>query len=47
MNAGMMFLVIVGGLTGFVTTAYLAISVPGVILWKIYRKLRYGYKLYD
>ena len=26
---------------------FLVISLPAVIIWKIYRKIRYGYKITD
>ncbi len=26
---------------------YLVVSTPAVIIWKIYRKIKYGYKLTD
>lgn len=32
---------------GGVSSLYLVISLPVVIIWKIYRKIRYGYKLTD
>lgn len=37
------FMVIIGG----GTSLYLIISLPAVIVWKIYRKIRYGYKITD
>ena len=42
---GLMILMIIGGGAGVITSLYLLISFPAVIIWKIYRKLRYGYKL--
>lgn len=32
---------------GGTTTIYLIIALPAVIIWKIYRAIRYGYKLTD
>ena len=29
------------------TSLLLVISLPAVIIWKIYRKIRYGYKITD
>ena len=29
------------------SSLYLLITLPMVILWKIYRKIRYGYKITD
>ncbi len=39
MNIGIMIIAIVGGATGLLSTAYLAISFPAVLLWKVYRKV--------
>lgn len=39
MNIGIMIIAIAGGAVGLLSTAYLAISFPGVILWKLYRKI--------
>ena len=33
---------IVGGITGLLTTLYLTISFPAVIIWKIYRRIVHG-----
>lgn len=43
----MIVLIVIGGLAGLLTTAYLALSVPVVIVWKIYRMFRFGYTLYQ
>lgn len=37
------FMVISGGLT----SVYLGISFVTIIIWKIYRKIKFGYSLYD
>ena len=47
MNIGMILLGAIGGLTGLLSTAYLVISLPAVIIWKIYRSIRFGYTLYQ
>ena len=47
MSIGMILLGAIGGLTGLLCTAYLVISLPAVIIWKIYRKIRFGYTLYQ
>lgn len=39
MNIGIMIIAIVGGATGLLSTAYLAISFPAVLLWKLYRRV--------
>ncbi len=42
MNIGMILLVIIGGSTGLLTTAYLVFSIPAVLIYKLYRKLHFG-----
>ena len=39
MNIGIMIIAIVGGATGLLSTPYLAVSFPAVILWKLYRRV--------
>lgn len=39
MNIGIMIIAIVGGATGLLSTAYLAVSFTAVILWKLYRRV--------
>lgn len=39
MNIGILISAIVGGATGLLSTAYLAVSFPAVILWKLYRRV--------
>ena len=39
MNIGILIIAIVGGATGLLPTAYLAISFPAVLLWKLYRRV--------
>ena len=46
-NIVMILLMVIGGSAGILSTLYLAVSFPAVILWKIYRKIRYGYALAD
>ena len=45
MNIGILILMIVGGGVGIVSPLYIALSFPTMIIWKIYRKIRHGYKL--
>ena len=45
MNIGLLAIMIVGGLAGILSTVYLLVSLPVVIIQKIYRKLRYGIAL--
>ena len=42
MNIGMLIIMLVGGAAGILSTLYLLISLPLVIIQKIYRKVRYG-----
>lgn len=41
-----MILVAFMGVMGGLTSVYLLVSIPVLIVWKIYRKIRYGYSLY-
>ena len=43
MNFVMILLMIIGGAVGIITSLYILISLPAIIIWKIYRKFRYGY----
>ena len=45
MNIGILILMIVGGGVGILSSLYIALSFPAMIVWKIYRKIRPGYKL--
>lgn len=47
MNIGILLLVIIGGVTGFISTAYMVLSLIGTIAYKIYRSLKYHVSLYD
>ncbi len=42
MSPLVMIIAIIGGVAGILSTAYLLFSFPAVILWKIYRKIRYS-----
>lgn len=42
MSSGIMVIAIIGGAAGLLSTLYLTVSFPAVILWKFYRKLRYS-----
>ena len=39
MNIGILIIAIVGGVTGLLSTASLAVSFPAVLLWKLYRRV--------
>lgn len=45
MNIGMLIVAFIGGAAGLLSTVYLLVSLPAVIVWKIYRRFRYGYSL--
>ena len=45
MNIGILILMIIGGGAGVLSSLYIALSFPAVIIWKIFRKIRHGYKL--
>lgn len=45
MNIGILILMIVGGDVGILSSLYISLSFPAMIIWKIYRKIRHGYKL--
>lgn len=45
MNIGILILMIIGGGVGVQSSLYIALSFPAVIIWKIFRKIRHGYKL--
>ena len=45
MNIGILILMIVGVGVGILSSLYIAFSFPAMIIWKIYRKIRHGYKL--
>ena len=45
MNIGILILMIVGGGVGILSSLYIALSFPAMIVWKIYRKIRHAYKL--
>ena len=45
MNIGILILMIVGGGVGILSSLYIALSFPTMIILKIYRKIRHGYKL--
>ena len=47
MNIGMMIICAIGGSAGVLSAGYLLVSLPAVIIWKIYRRVRFGYSLYQ
>jgi len=47
MNIGMLIIAIIGGVAGFLSPIYLFVSLPAIIIWKIYRCFKYKYSLTD
>jgi len=47
MNIGILIVAIIGGLAGMSSTIYLVVSLPAVIIWKIFRHFRSGCSLTD
>ena len=46
MDILMWIVIIVGGGVGIISTLYMVLSIPAVIVWKIYRKIRFKKSLY-
>lgn len=42
MNIGLLLIAIIGGAAGLLSTVYLLISFPAVVIWKIYRRVAKG-----
>lgn len=47
MNIGMLIICVIGGLAGALSTAYLLISLPIILVWKLYRRIKFGYSMYQ
>ena len=47
MNIGLLLIAIVGGLAGGLSTIYICVSLPVILVWKIYRKITKGISLYN
>ena len=45
MNIGMLIICVIGGLAGALSTAYLLISFPIILVWKLYRRIKFGYSI--
>lgn len=45
MNIGTLIIAVIGGAAGLLSTLYLVISLPAVIVWKIFRRIKFGYSL--
>ncbi len=46
MNIGVIILAVVGGTVGILSSIYLLVSMPAVIIWKFYRKIRFGLSVF-
>lgn len=42
MNIGILLIAIIGGAAGLLSTVYLVISLPAVLVWKIFRRVTKG-----
>lgn len=40
-------MLVIMGIVGGLSSIVLVLSFPVVLIWKIYRTIRYGYSLYD
>ena len=47
MSIGMMIISAIGGLAGALSTLYLLISLPAVIIWKLYRRVKFGKSIFE
>lgn len=45
MNIGILLIAIIGGVAGLLSTVYLVVSLPAVLVWKIFRKVTKGIPL--
>jgi hypothetical protein len=39
--------IILMGIMGGGASIYILVSLPAMLIWKIYRKIRYGYSMFD
>lgn len=39
MNIGLLIIAVIGGAVGILSTLYLTVSFPAVIVWKFYRRI--------
>lgn len=42
MNIGILLIAIIGGVAGLLSTVYLLVSLPAVLVWKIFRRITKG-----
>lgn len=46
MNIVMLIVMIIGGGVGIISSLYMLFSIPVIVVWKIYRSIRYKVSLY-
>lgn len=46
-SIGLWVIIIIGGLSGIISSLYIVVSLLGTLGYKIYRKFRFGLSLYD
>lgn len=47
MNIGLLLLVIIGGAAGLLSSLYCVVSLVAVLVWKIFRKIRFGTSMFE
>lgn len=47
MNIGLWILVVIGGAAGLLSTLYLTLALPVILVWKAYRHFRYGLSMFE
>lgn len=47
MSIGLWIICIIGGAAGILSSAYLTVAMPAIIVWKFYRHLRFGTSMND
>lgn len=47
MNILIWILMIIGGTAGLASTLYLLVAMPTIIVWKVYRGVKYRISLFD
>lgn len=46
MNIGLIIIAVVGGIVGVASTLCCLVSLPAIIVWKVYRKAVHGISLF-
>ena len=47
MNIGILLIIIVGGIVGVFSIVYMTVSLIAMLVYKIYRSIKYKVSLYD